>query len=315
MAQAGPVPLAGRCDTGVIRQRLTDVRVIVTGATGFVGRHLVPALADEHELICIVRDAAAARSLGHVALVEGDIGRSTFRRRLPLQADSIIHLAQAYVPFPEKATEIFMVNAASTQWLADYARRSDVRRFILASSGSVYRPRRRPLRENAPTIPPVYHPATKLMSEMVLDYYRRFFSVAVLRLFAPYGPGQTNRLIPRMIASVRSGGPVHISRGGEPRINPIYVDDLVRVIRQSLDQAGSYTVNVAGPHAVGMRQLAGMIGRHVGRQPRFVHNDGEVAGDLIADTNLMHELFRVDSLVAPDEGLARVIASDLGRSN
>lgn len=288
------------------------MRVVVTGATGFVGRHLVPALADEHELICVVRDAGSARSLGAVALVEADLGRSSFRRRLPGRADSVIHLAQAYVPFPDRAAEIFTVNAASTQALAEYARGADVGRFILASSGSVYRPGRRPLRENAPTMPSVYHPATKLMSEMVLRYYQPYFSIAVLRLFAPYGPGQVNRLIPRMIASVESGRPVALSRGGEPRINPIYVDDLVHVIRQSLDNAGSYTVNVAGPRAVSMRQLAVTIGRLVGRKPTFVHRDGEIAGDLVADTNLMHELFAADSLVAPDEGLARVIASDLG---
>lgn len=290
------------------------MRVIVTGATGFVGRHLVPALADQHELICIVRDAAAATSLGRVSLVEADLTRSTFKRRLPLQADSIIHLAQAHVPFPEQATEIFKVNAASTQGLAEYARRADVRQFILASTGSVYRPSRRPLRESAPTMPAVYHPATKLMSEMVLHYYRPYFSIAVLRLFAPYGPAQINRLIPRMIEAVQSGGAVALSRGGEPRINPIYVDDLVQIIRQSLDNTESYTVNVAGPRVVGMRRLAGMIGRRLGRKPTFVRKDGEIPGDLIADTHLMHELFRVDSLVPLEEGLGRVIASDHGRN-
>jgi len=285
------------------------VRVIVTGATGFVGQHLVPALADDHEVICVVRHAEAARSLGPAGVIEADLRRSTFRRRLPAQADSIIHLAQAYLPFPERAAEIFQVNAGSTQRLAEYARRAQVRRFILASSGSVYRPSRRPLRESAPTMPAFYHPATKLMSEMVLRFYQPYFSIAVLRLFAPYGPGQINRLIPRMIAAVQSGGLVALSRGGEPRINPIYIDDLVNVIRQSLDNAGSYTVNVAGARVVGMRQLAGMIGREVGRRPKFIHSDAEMAGDLIADTHFMHELFKMDSPVALEEGLARVMAS------
>ena len=285
------------------------MRVIVTGATGFVGRRLVAALADDHELICVVRDRATAASLARVIVVEADLARSSFRQILPPRADAIIHLAQAYVPFPERAAEIFQVNAGSTQRLAEYARRAQVRRFILASSGSVYRPSRRPLRESAPTMPAFYHPATKLISEMVLRYYQPYFSIAVLRLFAPYGPGQVNRLIPRMITAVRSGGLVALSRGGEPRINPIYVDDLVRVIRQSLDNAGSYTVNVAGAQVVGMRQLAGMIGREFGRRPKFIHSDAEMAGDLIADTHLMQELFKVDSPVALEEGLARMMAS------
>ena len=69
----------------------------------------------------------------------------------------------------------------------------------------------------------------------------------ILRLFGPYGPGQVNRLVPRLIASVQSGIPVLLSRGGEPRINPIHVTDLVRVIVQAVEGSGSYTVNVAGP--------------------------------------------------------------------
>jgi nucleoside-diphosphate-sugar epimerase len=151
------------------------------------------------------------------------------------------------------------------------------------------------------------------MAETTLQYYRPWFSIGILRLFAPYGPGQTNRLIPRMIESVRSGRPITLSRGGEPRINPIYIDDLVPIVRQSLEDEASYTVNVAGPRAVSMRQLAQLIGRGIGQRPRFIRRDGEVAGDLIADTRRMERLFGIDRLLEPREGLARVLAADAGR--
>jgi nucleoside-diphosphate-sugar epimerase len=246
-------------------------------------------------------------------MVEADLARSSLGRRLPAQADAVLHMAQAYAAFPDAAAEIFEVNAGSTQRLAEYARHAGVRRFVLTSSGSVYRPSSKPLRESAPTRPSVYHPATKLMAETTLQYYGPWFSIGILRLFAPYGPGQKNRLIPRMIESVRSGQAITLSRGGEPRINPIYIDDLVTIVRQSLHDDASYTVNVAGPRALSMRQLAELIGRGVGRHPRFVRRDGAVAGDLIADTRLMERLFATDGHLRPSQGLARVLAAESGR--
>ena len=289
------------------------MRILVTGATGFVGGHAIPVLAAEHEVICVVRDRQSAKLPAGTGVVEADLARSSLGRKLPSRADVVLHMAQAYAPFPDSAAEIFEVNAGSTQRLAEYAQRAGVRRFVLTSSGSVYRPSTKPLRESAATRPSVYHPATKLMAETTLLYYRPWFSIGILRLFAPYGPGQTNRLIPRMIESVRSGRAITLSRGGEPRINPIYIDDLVPIVRQSLDGEASYTVNVAGPRAVSMRELAELIGRGVGRRPSFVRRDGEVAGDLIADTRLMERLFAIDRPLHPSQGLARVLAADTGR--
>ena len=228
---------------------------------------------------------------------------------LPGDVDVVVHLAQAYLPFPDRATDLFLVNAVSTHWLAEYARRTGVARFVFASSGSVYRPAREPLGEDAATVPPAYHPTTKLISEMILGQYRQYFSLAVLRLFAPYGPDQVDRLIPRMVESVRSGLPIALSRGGEPRINPIHVSDLVGIIGQAIEDTRSYTVNVAGPQAASIRELAEMVGALVNREPVFSARDGDVAGDFVADTDLMGRIFRVDDLVPIERGLQSVVAT------
>lgn len=287
------------------------MRVLVTGATGFVGRHLVPELR-QHEVTCIVRDASRAADLSDAAgtaLIEGDLTDPSLARRLPPRMDAVVHVAQAYVPFPSAAAELFAVNAASTVWLAEYAREAGVGRFVYTSSGSVYAPSRMPLSESTQPSPLTFHPATKLMSEIALRHYRSDFSVAVLRLFGPYGPGQVNRLIPRLVDSVRSGSPITLSRGGEPRINPIYVVDLVRVLEAALADSRSYTVNVGGPQAVSIRDMAEIIAMHLGRSPDFLDQDGEVEGDLVADTTLMHELFGVGELIVPREGLGRMIGA------
>jgi UDP-glucose 4-epimerase len=284
------------------------VKVLVTGGSGFVGRHLVPELARSHEVMCVLRDRSSTEGLDQARVIEADLTDPHIARKLPEQIDVVVHLAQAYLSFPDHAADLFLVNAASTHWLAEYARSSGAARFVLASSGSVYQPSAGPIREDAVTVPPAYHPTTKLISELVLHHYAPYFPVAVLRLFAPYGPTQVDRLLPRMIESVRSGVPITLSRGGEPRINPIYVTDVVRVICQAIEGTGAYTINVAGPQTASIRDLAEMIGRLVGRAPAFDERDSPTPGDYVADTTLMHQILTVDRLVRLDEGLRATVA-------
>jgi nucleoside-diphosphate-sugar epimerase len=283
------------------------VKILVTGATGFVGRHFVPRISELHEVTCVVRGRAAAGELGTAKTIVADLTDPAFTDLLPSDVEVVVHLAQAYLPFPERAHDLFLVNAASTHHLAEFSRRTGVRRVVFASSGSVYRPSREPLREDSATVPPAYHPATKLIGEMILRQYESYFSVASLRLFAPYGPGQVDRLIPRLFEGIAAGTPVTLSRGGEPRINPIHVDDLVAILERAVEDTASYTVNVAGPRAVSIRDLAEMIGTIIGRTPAFVERDGDVAGDFVADTSLMQQLFDVAELTSPERGLQTMV--------
>lgn len=283
------------------------MRVLVTGAAGFVGRHVVARLAREHEVVALVHSQPAWEMPATQTIV-ADLTSPSLGARLPRDIDVIIHLAQAYKTFPEHAAEIFAVNAASTQRLADHARSVGIRRFILASSGSIYAPAAVPLRETETPRPMGFHPATKLIAEQVLSYYADPLDVVSLRLFAPYGPGQVDRLIPRLIEAVRAGNPITLSHGGEPRINPVYVDDLTEVFAQAVAGAGVGVVNVAGPTVVSIRDIAAVAGIAIGRDPVFAALDREPRGDLVADTTEMHRFFDLRPLVEPAEGIERMVS-------
>jgi nucleoside-diphosphate-sugar epimerase len=90
-------------------------------------------------------------------------------------------------------------------------------------------------------------------------------------------------------------------------MNPLYITDLVRFIGQAIEGQEAYTVNVAGPETASIRDLAEMIGRHVGRPPNFEDRDGPTPGDLIADTTLMHRLFAVNGMVPLEEGVRSMV--------
>jgi UDP-glucose 4-epimerase len=281
------------------------VLIVVTGATGFVGRALVTQLVHDHEVVCLVRDSTRLVA-GAVALA-GDLTTEETLRRLPGRPDAVIHLAQGSGGYPEHARDQFEVNAAATSRLLDYARRTGAPRFIFTSTGTVYAPSRGALTEESPLdARPEFYVLTKRVAEDLVLARSESMSTLVLRLFAPYGPGQRDRLVPRLIDAVRTASPITLRGGGSPRLNPIWIDDLVGILEAALAGTGEGVVNVAGPKAVGIREIAQIAGLALGREPRFVADPAPVAGDYVADTSRMRSVFGAQALVEPDDGIARL---------
>ncbi|MBD0329900.1 MAG: NAD(P)-dependent oxidoreductase [Thermoleophilia bacterium] len=281
------------------------MRVLVTGASGFVGSHLAPALADAgHEVLAVVRRPGSAPA--GATEVAADLARD--RLELPA-ADAVVHLAQANTRFPDGAAELYAVNTAATQRLLDHARRTGARRFVLASTGSVYGFADPPLSEDDPVRADDFYALTKIHAEALVAAYRGFFATAVLRLFVPYGPGQEGRMIPALAARVREGRPVTLNGGGRPRSNPVYVGDVVRVVAAALERDEHVLVNVAGDEVVGVGELAERMGAVLGRRPLLEQGAPDAPGDIVADTGRLHALFALRPLVGLDEGLRRTLGA------
>jgi len=276
------------------------MKIIVTGAAGLVGRELVPALAASHQVWAVTRRAQAASSIDGVTSVQADLASPDFVTQLPAAADVVIHLAQSprYAEFPEGARDMFDVNVASTARLLEWARRSSVRQFILASSGAVVLPGH----EQS------FYAASKKSAELFAQSYADLFNVLVLRPFFIYGRGQrSTMLVPRLIGMVQSGREVRLTGADGSRLNPIHVDDAVAAIVSAVTKQVSGTINVAGPQVVTIREMSEAIGRHLGITPRFAADNGEPA-DLTGDITMLRE-----QLIAPqrtfDAGVSDLVAA------
>ena len=255
---------------------MTDrLHILITGASGFVGQALARlALAGGHQVTALVRDGAQAPA-GCAALVHA-LG-SGADLALPAGVNAVAHLAQsrAYRAFPGDADEMFRVNVAGTQELLLAATRASVTRFCLVSSGTVYEPFVGPLGEDAPIAPTSNLGATKLAAEVLARPYGALFPVSVLRLFAPYGPGQTARLIPDLISRVRQGEAVYLPESsGGMRFAPTYVDDVCAAMLAALEQGWSGVFNLAAPEALTIEDAVGAIGRALGRVPVIERRPG-----------------------------------------
>ncbi len=249
-------------------------RILVTGATGFVGRHLIEQLAADHDVVALSRREVPEFSRLGVQSLRADLGARVDLAAVlpPGGVDQIIHLAQSdgYRDFPGSAMDMFQVNVASTAALLDYAAKAGVKSFVLASTGSVYEPYANPMDEAAAQAPESHYARTKLAAELLAQSYSKLFNVCALRLFFPYGPQQTGRLVPNLFQRVQSGEPVMLDgEAGGMVFTPTHIDDVVAVLRTAALTGWQGAVNVATPEALSIRDVAEAIGRIIGREPVF----------------------------------------------
>lgn len=253
------------------------MRVLVTGAAGFIGQYLVRKLSQQNEVLAAYRSSPGGPAPG-VEWVQLDLGSSEFRSRLPRNLDGIIHLAQSanYRDFPVGAPDVFNVNVAATARLVEHAVEAGAKAFVLASSGSVYAPSNRPIEESGPKVVCDLYGTSKLAAEILCGPYMSELSVSTLRLFFPYGPQQQGRLIPTLIERVLTGRPVTLSGpSGGMRFNPMHVDDVVRVFVAALTEGWSEVLNVGVEQTLTVREAALIIAKRLGRRVSF---------DLIGET-------------------------------
>jgi nucleoside-diphosphate-sugar epimerase len=271
-------------------------RILITGATGFVGARLVARLQSRHAVSALVRKKPAGSSAAVDWLIQ-DLAAETWTVRLPERVDAVIHLAQSpqYRNFPNAANEIFAVGALATLRLAEWARHAGASQFIVASTGGLYGSSDRPVRESDTLVddhgPLGFYFASKRSSELIISQYAGTMTTAVLRCFFIYGSGQPKQmLMPRLVDSVRGGRPVTLQGKDGIRINPIHVDDAVSAIERCLERKTGGVINIAGPEASPLRRIADLIGGAVRKPPIFSIDEAAQPRHLVADISRMQEL-------------------------
>ncbi len=286
--------------------------VIVTGASGFLGRHVCRRLTERgHDVVGVGRRPLDAYDgiAGYVTdwIVSAEV-------RLPRGATVIAHLAQStrFREFPDSASDMFDVNLRSTFGLLEAARKAGVSRFVYVSTGGVYE-RGRSSPPSAPILaqPELgFYPMTKLASELLVRNYEGVFSTAVLRPFFPFGPGQqSDRLVPRLIESVTLGRPLKLQGENGLTINPIYAADAAEVFTRAIEAQSHLTVDIAGRDEVSLRRLGELIGLAVGREALFEVDRAAASASLLGDWQNMIDCLSFTPSISIEDAIARTVAS------
>lgn len=267
--------------------------ILVTGGAGFIGSTLLEALLRQGRgpLVCLDdfndsydpalkrRNLAAVERTGPVVVIEGDICDPAVCARAADAAgglDCIIHLAaRAGVrPSLDDPPLYTRVNCVGTANLLEVARRRAVRRFILASTSSVYgNCPRVPFREDEPLTRPVSpYGATKLACELMAHVYHRLFglSVIALRFFTVYGPRQRPDMAVHKFARLMTAGrEVPLFGDGTTSRDYTFIDDIVAGVAAAVDAPADYEiVNLGNTRTVTLNEMVAVLERALGVSAR-----------------------------------------------
>ncbi len=268
------------------------MNVLITGGAGFIGSHVAEALLARGDAVTILddfndyyppefkrRNVEQVRAAGPVKLVEGDIcdAGAVERAFLAGSPDAVIHLAARAGVRPSLQDPLLYerVNVHGTMVLLEACRRRGVRKFVFASSSSVYGAEKRvPFREDGSELRPISpYAATKIAGEKICYTYSHLWGLDVtcLRLFTVYGPRQRPDLaIRKFIERILRDEPIPVYGDGSSGRDYTFVADTVAGILGALAYGGGWDVfNLGNSHPVRLSELIETIEKCLGKRARI----------------------------------------------
>ncbi len=303
------------------------MRVLITGAAGFLGSHLADRLlADGYEVVGM--DNFITGSPDNIAHLTGHPGWSFHRHDVtnfiyvagPL--DGVLHFASPASPrdYLELPIQTLKVGSLGTHKALGLALAKQAR-FLIASTSEVYgdplvHPQPEAYWGNVNPVGPrgVYDEAKRFAEAMTMAYHR-FHGVdtRIVRIFNTYGPRmrpRDGRVVSNFIVQALLGEPLTVYGDGGQSRSFCYVDDLVDGIVRLFERGTAEPTNIGNPVEFTVRQLAGEVLRQTGSASRIVQEPLPVDDPKVRqpDITRARSLLGWEPKVPLAEGLERTIA-------
>ena len=315
----------------MLRGRRSSLKVVVTGATGFIGSHLAPSLVGAgYEITGIVETGMEKADAG-ICLFPADVSSGKGISPELFKADVVVHLAARNHVIKETASdplaEYRRVNVEGTRNVVRAAATAGANLFVhLSSVKAVSEESRDILDEESPCEPKTPYGISKLESEQVVveEASKADMRAVILRLPMVYGPGNKGNL-PRMIRWADRGLPFPLVQPDNLR-SMVYVGNVVAAVIALLENyfsesAAQRTYIVKDDSDCSTRMIYSSICRALGKAPRFLPLPavlGRIAGAISEDFRKVTSSFRVSSAkimdeigfvppVSGEEGIARTV--------
>jgi nucleoside-diphosphate-sugar epimerase len=214
------------------------VRILVTGATGFIGRHLVDTLKEkDHHVIALVRQNVQRFLVppwiydGTVDIVLGNVTNIEDVKNAVKDVDVVFHLAALVGRRRVPESEYYRVNVLGTKTLVDQCYTFGVDYFVFISTAAVMRRRQfLPASANYTRSPISYYQESKYQAELEVEkaIHERDFPATIVRPARTYGPADKDFV--ELFKVLKRFKVFPLINGGYNTFQPIYVKDLVRFL-------------------------------------------------------------------------------------
>ncbi|WP_299026064.1 UDP-glucuronic acid decarboxylase family protein [uncultured Thermanaerothrix sp.] len=277
------------------------MRILVTGAAGFLGSHLCDYLLQQgHEVIGMDNFITGSPdNLAHLAgnprflFIRHDVSNFIF---VPGKVDAVLHFASPASPNPNSPygytnlpIQTMKAGALGTHNTLGVARAHNAR-YLLASTSEIYGdPLEHPQKESywghvdPIGVRSVYDEAKRFAEALTMAYHRYHgLDTRIVRIFNTYGPRMRlddGRVVPNFIQQALRGEPLTVYGDGTQTRSFCYVDDLIEGIYRLLLSDEHYPVNLGNPQEITILEFAEVINRLTGNKAGIVFKPGSRLGD------------------------------------
>lgn len=307
-------------------------KVLVTGADGFIGSHLVETLLDEG---CNVKaftyynsfnswgwlDTFPKEKLKNIEIFTGDIRDPNGVRTAVKDVDIVFHLAALIaIPFSYHSPDSYIdTNVKGTLNVLQASRDYDIERVIVTSTSEVYGTAQYvPINETHPLQPQSPYSATKIGADAISkSFYSAFDTpVTIARPFNTYGPRQSARaVIPTVIIQLLNGNKEIKIGSLHPTRDLNYVDDICKgfVALAICDDAVGRDVNIGSGKEISIDQLVNLIIELINPKAKIISEEQRKRPDkseverLLCDNSLIKSLTGWGPEIHLQKGLLRTI--------
>lgn len=248
---------------------LKGKKVLVTGASGFIGKHLCMRLLKEgcYVRAMIRKPSNTCFASNNIEVVQGNMKDPASLKRALRECHVVFHLAAILADSNEGYQEFYNVNVKGTRMIAEEALSLSIERFIYMSTSWVYGiDTRGRINENSPLISSKnFYCDTKLEAERtVFEYVLKGLKAIIIQPTQIYGPGGKWTIKP--IKIIKSGMMIYPSNGSG-LLQPLYIDDLVDgIILATLHGKVGQSYILCGTQVITVKEFFGYYADMVGRK-------------------------------------------------
>ena len=232
-------------------------KILITGATGFIGTHLIPQLIKNHKVVGISKNKIKSSK----NFISSNVDITNKNLKIKNKYTDIIHMAaHSDVTYCNlNPTKCYELNVKSTQKMLEIARKNDSN-FIFLSSSHVYgNPIKQPIIEDSLCNPSTHYASSKRMSEILCETYAKTYglNIQVARLFSVYGPkSPKSNLIFNIIDQIINNSKI-ILGNTYPKRDFIFISDVIMGLTKILNskKKGFQVYNLGSGKSVSVENI------------------------------------------------------------
>lgn len=308
--------------------KLKNLKVLVTGGTGFLGSHIVERCLNEGSYVRVFSTGNTTDKIRHLvknpclSVIQGDITDFNSLMKATKGIDLVMHFASFtrtgetyYAPLKD-----FKTNVSGTLLLLEAMRKNEVGKIVFASTGKVYgNAQYTPIDEKHPIEPVDPYGVGKYVCEKYISLYHKLFKAGYinLRIFGIYGPRQLPKpgslvgVISIFVENILKGKDIAIYGDGSLKRDFLYIDDFVN-ITFNLIKHGLWgnTFNIASGRQVTLREVVEILSRELKSHKFKVRFKRPLKSDvdLVPDISFLKSKIDYRPGISLEEGITRYIA-------